>query len=103
MYDKLQSEPRERALVCPVLQVTIADEVQDKWSGKVETNSLRNRRLHCSASHQTHSNGGLQKISVHATQKCKTSFRPNHMKPKKIEALGKDGDTNVHSRVAERS
>ena len=27
VYDKLPSEPRERALVCPVLQVTIVDEV----------------------------------------------------------------------------
>ena len=45
--------------------------------------SLRNRSLHCSVSHQTHNNGGIQKISVRTTRKCRTSFRPNHTRPNK--------------------
>ena len=28
---------------------------------------MRNRRLDCSVSHQTHHNGGVQKMSVHTT------------------------------------
>ena len=45
--------------------------------------NLRSRRLHCSVSHQTHNKGGLQKISVHTIQNCKTSFHRNHLKPKR--------------------
>ena len=32
--------------------------------------TLRNRTQHCSVSHQTHHNGGDQKVSVHTTRKC---------------------------------
>ena len=38
----------------------------------------------CTAmSHQTHNNVRNQKISVRTTQKCRTSFRPNHARPNK--------------------
>ena len=43
--------------------------------------TLRNRRLHCSVSHQTHNKSGVQKTSVHTTQKSTTSFRPDDGKP----------------------
>ena len=46
--------------------------------------SLRNVRLHCSVSQQTHHNGGAQKIPVNTTQKCTTNIRPIRGKPNNL-------------------